>query len=228
LQGETRRSRGPQQPQYCPQPWKSLPLPAPHPPPACVHTHIHTHTHRQYLEQPEADREAWAKEQGAPSALSKIITTGFKAIHLIYFFTAGADEVKCWQIRKGTKAPQVRAWGALVFGGGGGCATGGCSCCVPLCHHRTPAAHHAHTNTHTHRPQHTHAHTPQRAQQAAGTIHTDFEKGFICAEVMHYDELHELGSEHAVKAAGKYRQEGKNYLVVDGDIIYFKAGRIQK
>jgi ribosome-binding ATPase YchF (GTP1/OBG family) len=57
--------------------------------------------------------------------------------------------------------------------------------------------------------------------QAAGTIHTDFERGFICAEVMHYEELHELGSEHAVKAAGKYRQEGKNYTVADGDIIFF-------
>lgn len=66
------------------------------------------------------------------------------------------------------------------------------------------------------------------APQAAGTIHTDFEKGFVCAEVMHYDELHELGTEHAVKAAGKYRQEGKNYTVTDGDIIYFKAGRVQK
>ncbi len=43
--------------------------------------------------------------------------------------------------------------------------------------------------------------------QAAGAIHTDFERGFICAEVMHYEELHELGSENAVKAAGKYRQE---------------------
>ena len=43
--------------------------------------------------------------------------------------------------------------------------------------------------------------------QAAGTIHTDFERGFICAEVMAYDELKELGSEAAVKAAGKYRQE---------------------
>ena len=42
------------------------------------------------------------------SALPKIITTGFRAIQLIYFFTAGDDEVKCWQIRKGTKAPQVR------------------------------------------------------------------------------------------------------------------------
>lgn len=64
--------------------------------------------HAQYAEVPEEGREAWAKEQGAPNALSKIITTGFKAIHLIYFFTAGPDEVKCWQIRKATKAPQAR------------------------------------------------------------------------------------------------------------------------
>ena len=41
------------------------------------------------------------------SMLPKIITAGFKAIRLIYFFTAGEDEVKCWQIRKGAKAPQV-------------------------------------------------------------------------------------------------------------------------
>ena len=43
----------------------------------------------------------------ATSAIPKIITTGFRAIQLIYFFTAGEDEVKCWQIRKATKAPQV-------------------------------------------------------------------------------------------------------------------------
>lgn len=44
---------------------------------------------------------------GAASALPKIITTGFRAVQLIYFFTAGEDEVRCWQIRRGTKAPQV-------------------------------------------------------------------------------------------------------------------------
>lgn len=44
---------------------------------------------------------------GATSALPKIITTGFRAVQLIYFFTAGEDEVRCWQIRRGTKAPQV-------------------------------------------------------------------------------------------------------------------------
>ncbi|PNG99302.1 Obg-like ATPase 1, partial [Tetrabaena socialis] len=97
-----------------------------------------------------------------------IITTGFKAIHLIYFFTAGEDEVKCWQIRQGCKAPQ-----------------------------------------------------------AAGTIHGDFgaqesERGFICAEVMKFEELKEAGTEQAVKAAGKYRQQGKEYVVTDGDIIFFK------
>jgi obg-like ATPase 1 len=121
------------------------------------------------FDMPDDEKEAYCKEAGATSALPKIIVTGFKAVHLIYFFTAGPDEVRCWQIRKGVKAPQ-----------------------------------------------------------AAGTIHTDFEKGFVCAEVMHYDELHELGTEAAVKAAGKYRQEGKTYTVQDGDIMYFKAGRIQK
>lgn len=60
------------------------------------------------------------------------------------------------------------------------------------------------------------------AMQGAGTIHTDFERGFICAEVMHFEELKELGSESAVRAAGKYRQEGKNYVLQDGDICYFK------
>jgi len=61
-----------------------------------------------------------------------------------------------------------------------------------------------------------------KAPQAAGCIHTDFEKGFIMAEVMAFKDLKELGTEAAVKAAGKYRQEGKNYEVQDGDVIFFK------
>ena len=121
------------------------------------------------FDMPDDEKEAYCIAEGAVSALPKIIVTGFKAVHLIYFFTAGHDEVRCWQIRKGTKAPQ-----------------------------------------------------------AAGTIHTDFEKGFVCAEVMHFEELKELVTEAAVKAAGKYRQEGKGYEVLDGDIIFFKAGRIAK
>lgn len=97
------------------------------------------------------------------SALPKIIVSGYQCLQLIYYFTAGADEVRAWTIRRGCRAPQ-----------------------------------------------------------AAGTIHTDFEKFFIMAEVMHYAELHELGSEAAVKAGGKYYQKGREYVVEDGDVIFFK------
>lgn len=61
-----------------------------------------------------------------------------------------------------------------------------------------------------------------KAPQAAGRIHSDMEKGFIMAEVMKFEDFKEEGSETAVKAAGKYRQQGRNYTVEDGDIIYFK------
>lgn len=112
----------------------------------------------------DAAREKYIKDSGASkSMLDKIIQTGYHALHLIHFFTCGEDEVKCWTIRAGTKAPQ-----------------------------------------------------------AAGVIHTDFERGFICAEVYKYTDLVELGSENAVKAAGKYLQKGKDYVVEDGDIIFFK------
>jgi hypothetical protein len=61
-----------------------------------------------------------------------------------------------------------------------------------------------------------------RAPQAAGKIHTDFEKGFIRAEVFHFDDLIRLGTEQAVKAAGLLRSEGKDYVVKDGDIMLFR------
>jgi len=61
-----------------------------------------------------------------------------------------------------------------------------------------------------------------KAPQAAGVIHTDFERGFICAEVMAFDELKEKGTENAMKACGRYRQEGKTYEVQYGDVIFFK------
>mmetsp|Transcript_94064 Transcript_94064/g.265648 ORF Transcript_94064/g.265648 Transcript_94064/m.265648 type:complete len:399 (-) Transcript_94064:158-1354(-) len=64
-----------------------------------------------------------------------------------------------------------------------------------------------------------------KAPQAAGCIHTDFEKKFIMAETMSFADLKELGSEAAVKAAGKYRQEGKGYEVHDGDVIFYKFGK---
>jgi len=108
-------------------------------------------------------REKFYKEKGLQSSIPKIIKTGYSALELVHFFTSGEDEVKCWTIRKYTKAPQ-----------------------------------------------------------AAGSIHTDFEAGFICAEVMKYDDLHELLTESACKAAGKHMQQGKNYTVEDGDICFFK------
>ncbi|CAJ0933228.1 unnamed protein product, partial [Mesorhabditis belari] len=115
------------------------------------------------IEMPGDEREKFYKEVSATSNLDKIVHTGYEALQLQYFFTAGEDEVKCWTIQKNTKAPQ-----------------------------------------------------------AAGRIHTDFEKGFIMAEVMKVADLMEEGSETKVKAAGKYRQQGRNYVCEDGDIIFFK------
>jgi hypothetical protein len=61
-----------------------------------------------------------------------------------------------------------------------------------------------------------------RAPQAAGEIHTDFERGFIRAETIAYDDYVSLGGESAARDAGKLRQEGKEYLVQDGDVMLFK------
>jgi len=117
-----------------------------------------------YLEiEGEDEKKKYLEDNKCASTLEKVITQGYKALNLQYFFTAGPDEVKAWTIQKGTKAPQ-----------------------------------------------------------AAGRIHTDFEKGFIMAEVMNFNDFKEEGSEAATKAAGKYRQKGKDYTVEDGDIIFFK------
>ncbi|RRD46500.1 redox-regulated ATPase YchF [Tessaracoccus sp. OH4464_COT-324] len=62
------------------------------------------------------------------------------------------------------------------------------------------------------------------APEAAGVIHTDFQKGFIKAQVMSFADLDELGSEAAVKAAGKMRLEGKDYVMQDGDVVEFRTG----
>lgn len=61
-----------------------------------------------------------------------------------------------------------------------------------------------------------------KAPQAAGVIHTDFERGFIRAETISYDDYAELKSEKAAKEAGKMRQEGKEYVVADGDVLLFR------
>lgn len=65
-------------------------------------------------------------------------------------------------------------------------------------------------------------HQGDTAPQAAGVIHTDFEKGFIKAEIVSYDDLIEAGSMAAAKAAGKVRMEGKDYVMADGDVVEFR------
>ena len=61
-----------------------------------------------------------------------------------------------------------------------------------------------------------------KAPQAAGKIHSDFERGFIRAEVVSYDDLYRLGTMNAVREAGLYRSEGKDYVMKDGDIVLFR------
>lgn len=65
-------------------------------------------------------------------------------------------------------------------------------------------------------------HAGDTAPKAAGVIHTDFEKGFIKAEAYSIEDLRKYGSEQKIKEAGKYRQEGKDYVVQDGDVLFFK------
>ena len=122
-----------------------------------------------------AARDAAAAELGQATAVHKMVNMGYRTLQLAHYFTAGEDEVKCWTIRKGTKAPG-----------------------------------------------------------AAGVIHTDFERGFICAEVMKFEDLDRCGTEVEVRNEGLYLQKGRDYEVLDGDIIYFKfnvtakAGKIDK
>jgi len=106
-------------------------------------------------------------EDGAPSAVQKMVKNAFTMINLINFFTFGPDEVRAWIIRKGFLAPK-----------------------------------------------------------AGSVIHNDFEKAFIMAEVMAIDELMEHKTVAVMKEKGRWRQEGKQYEVKDGDCIEFKIGQI--
>ena len=65
-------------------------------------------------------------------------------------------------------------------------------------------------------------HQGATAPQAAGVIHTDFERGFICAEVIAYDDFVRLGGEQAAKEQGRMRLEGRPYVVQDGDVVHFR------
>ena len=65
-------------------------------------------------------------------------------------------------------------------------------------------------------------HRGAKAPQAAGAIHTDFERGFICAEVIAYDDFVRLGGEQGAKEQGRMRLEGRDYAVQDGDVVHFR------
>lgn len=65
-------------------------------------------------------------------------------------------------------------------------------------------------------------HEGMKAPQCAGIIHTDFEKGFIKAEVYSYEDLMEYGTELSLKEHGKLRIEGKEYVMQDGDVVFFR------
>ena len=67
-----------------------------------------------------------------------------------------------------------------------------------------------------------------KAPQAAGVIHTDFEKAFIKAEIVSFDDLDRAGSMNEAKAAGKVRMEGKDYVMQDGDVVEFRHGNVSK
>ncbi|MCB9420738.1 MAG: redox-regulated ATPase YchF [Ardenticatenaceae bacterium] len=116
------------------------------------------------IDMSDEERQEYFELSGiSESGLAQIIRKSFHALGLINFFTKNENEVRAWEIRQGSTAPQ-----------------------------------------------------------AAGTIHTDFERGFIRAEVIPFDVFARYGGETAVKAAGAMRVEGKEYIVQDGDIILFR------
>lgn len=117
----------------------------------------------RFVDMSPEEVEKYCTENKTKSQIHKITNTAYSIINLIHYFTAGPDEVKCWTIQRGTKAPQ-----------------------------------------------------------AAGRIHTDMEKGFICAEVIEWADFDRLESEAACRDEGKQHQQGRNYEVQDGDIIFFK------
>ena len=110
------------------------------------------------------DRQMFLEDMGlSQSGVARLITSTYKLLRLITYFTAGVQEVRAWTVTEGMTAPQ-----------------------------------------------------------AAGVIHTDFEKGFIKAEVIAYEDFISLGSEAACREAGKLRIEGKDYVVKDGDVMHFR------
>lgn len=118
----------------------------------------------EMLDMSEAEKQEFMELAGAECCgLEQVIQKGFEALDLISFFTKNENEVRAWNVPRGTTAPR-----------------------------------------------------------AAGGIHTDFERGFIRAEVIPYETYIRYGSDAAVKAAGQMRLEGKEYVVKDGDVMHFR------
>jgi GTP-binding protein YchF len=112
---------------------------------------------------PPEDRGEFLGELGLEeTGLARVITAGYKLLHLLTFFTVGPKEARAWTVHAGASAPQ-----------------------------------------------------------AAGEIHGDFEKGFIRAETIAFDDFVTLGGESKAREAGKLRAEGKGYIVQDGDVMHF-------
>ncbi len=111
----------------------------------------------------DADRDEFLKDMGLDEpGLNRVIRAGYKLLELQTYFTAGVKEVRAWQVKRGSTAPQ-----------------------------------------------------------AAGVIHSDFEKGFIRAETIGYDDFIQYKGEAGAAAAGRLRKEGKEYVVKDGDVLHF-------
>ena len=118
----------------------------------------------ELAELPDEDRAAMMKDLGMErSGLDTLVTSAYKLLNLITYFTSGTMETKAWTIHAGDTAPK-----------------------------------------------------------AAGVIHTDFEKGFIAAEVIPWKTLVDLGGEAAAKEKGLLKLEGKEYIVKDGDVMHFR------
>lgn len=116
------------------------------------------------IDMTDEERQEYLELSGiTQSGLEQIIHKSFRTLGLISFFTKNENEVRAWEVRQGSTAPQ-----------------------------------------------------------AAGVIHTDFERGFIRAEVIPFEVFVKYGGETAVKAAGAMRIEGKEYVVQDGDVILFR------
>jgi GTP-binding protein YchF len=112
----------------------------------------------------EDDQKIFLKDLGLEEpGLNSLIRTGYQALSLITYFTAGEKEVRAWTIKKGATAPE-----------------------------------------------------------AAGVIHGDFERGFIAAEIVNYDDLISAGSKAVARASGKMRTEGKTYIMQPNDVVEFR------